>query len=76
MAELGDRTERATPKRREEARKQGQTTLSPEVSPVVVLLAALALMSWGAPHALARGRLDQGLGPRGTAGAGGAQESE
>jgi flagellar biosynthetic protein FlhB len=57
MAELGDRTERATPKRREEALKQGQRTLSPEVSPVVVLLAALALGSWGGPRALAQARV-------------------
>src|SRR5262249_55733507 len=52
-----DRTERATPKRREEARKQGQVILSPEVSPVAVLLTALALASFGAPQLLARRRL-------------------
>ncbi|TMA94714.1 MAG: EscU/YscU/HrcU family type III secretion system export apparatus switch protein [Deltaproteobacteria bacterium] len=56
MPEAGDRTERATPRRREEARKHGQVALSPEVAPVAVLLAALALGSWGAPVALARGR--------------------
>jgi flagellar biosynthetic protein FlhB len=50
MAETGaERTERATPKRREEARKRGQVVLSPEVSPVAVLLAALALAWVGAP---------------------------
>src|SRR5438128_620895 len=52
-----DRTERATPKRRAEARKHGQVVLSPEVSPVVVLLAALALSTFGAPTLLARSRL-------------------
>ena len=57
MAETAGRTERPTPKRREEARKQGQVVLSPEVSPVAVLLAALALASWGAPVALGRSRL-------------------
>ena len=56
MPEAGDRTERATPRRREEARKHGQVALSPEVAPVAVLLAALALASWGAPAALARSR--------------------
>jgi flagellar biosynthesis protein FlhB len=49
----GDRTERATPKRREEARKRGQVVLSPEVSPVAVLLGALGLAWLGAPRALA-----------------------
>src|SRR5207249_127270 len=34
----------------------GQVALSPEVAPVAVLLAALALASWGAPAALARSR--------------------
>jgi flagellar biosynthetic protein FlhB len=57
MAEGGDRTERATPKRREEARRHGQTTLSPEIAPVAVLLTALVLVSWGAPHALERSRV-------------------
>jgi flagellar biosynthesis protein FlhB len=53
----GDRTEKATPKRREDARKKGQIVLSPEVSPVAVLLAALAVASWGAPEMVARSRL-------------------
>ena len=58
MAEqTGERTERATEKRREEARQHGQVVLSPEVSPVAVLLAALALGSWGAPIALDRSRI-------------------
>jgi flagellar biosynthesis protein FlhB len=57
MADTAGRTERPTPKRREEARKEGQVVLSPEVSPVAVLFAALALASWGAPMALGRSRL-------------------
>lgn len=59
MAEGGaaDRTEQATPKRREEARKHGQVVLSPEVAPVAVLLAALGVATWGAPEMLARGRV-------------------
>ena len=58
MAEgAADRTERATPKRRGEARRHGQVVLSPEISPVVVLLTALGLASVGAPLLLARSRL-------------------
>jgi len=56
MPEAADRTERATPRRREEARKHGQVALSPEVAPVAVLLTALAVVSWGAPVALAKSR--------------------
>src|SRR5438094_120404 len=56
MPEAGGRTERATPRRREEARKHGQVALSPEVAPVAVLLTALAVVSWGAPVALAKSR--------------------
>lgn len=58
MAEgAADRTERATPKRRGEARRKGQVVLSPELSPVVVLLTALALATFGGPMLLARSRL-------------------
>jgi flagellar biosynthetic protein FlhB len=55
MAEGADRTERATPRRREQARRKGQVPISAEVAPVAGLLAALALVSWGAGHALAEG---------------------
>jgi flagellar biosynthetic protein FlhB len=54
--DTADRTERATPRRLEEARKQGQVPMSPEVAPVAVLLAAVGLVSWGAPRALEQGR--------------------
>jgi flagellar biosynthetic protein FlhB len=58
MAEgAADRTERATPKRRTEARRHGQVVLSPEVSPVAVLLTALLLAAFGGPLLLARSRL-------------------
>ncbi len=59
MAEQGgaDRTEQATPKRREEARKHGQVILSPEVAPVAVLLAALVVTTAGAPMLLAQTRV-------------------
>jgi flagellar biosynthetic protein FlhB len=57
MAEgAADRTERATPRRRSEARRRGQVVRSPEVSPVAELLAALAVVSWGAPLLLERSR--------------------
>jgi flagellar biosynthetic protein FlhB len=57
MAEGGDRTEQATPKRREESRRKGQVAVSTEVSPVLVLLTALTLAHYGAPVALDRCRL-------------------
>lgn len=56
MAETTERTEKATPRRREEARRRGQVVLSPEVSPVVVLLTVLAVASAGAPGVLAQSR--------------------
>jgi flagellar biosynthetic protein FlhB len=46
----GDKTEKATPKRREEARKKGQVAKSADLNGSVVLLSALfALSIWG-PH--------------------------
>jgi flagellar biosynthetic protein FlhB len=57
MADSFERTERATEKRRGEARRRGQIAVSSEVSPVAVLLAALALAAWGAPLVLDRSRL-------------------
>ena len=46
----GEKTEKATPKRREEARKKGQVAKSPDLNGAVVLLAGLfALSIWG-PH--------------------------
>ena len=72
MAEgAADRTERATPKRRDEARRHGQVVLSPEVSPVVVLLTALTLATMGGPMLLARSRMIVGgwLAAVGTVGA-------
>src|SRR5262245_54975836 len=70
--EAADRSERATPKRREEARKHGQVVLSPEVGPVAVLLVAVALASIGGPRLLAGSRtlLRGWLAAVGPAGAG------
>jgi flagellar biosynthetic protein FlhB len=46
----GDKTEKATPKRKEESRKKGQVAKSPDLNGAVVLLASLfALSIWG-PH--------------------------
>jgi flagellar biosynthetic protein FlhB len=46
----GEKTEKATPKRREEARKKGQVARSQDLNGAVVLLSALfALSIWG-PH--------------------------
>src|SRR3954464_2541921 len=46
----GDKTEKATPKRREEARKKGQVAKSPDLNGAIVLLSSLfALSIWG-PH--------------------------
>lgn len=49
MADAATRTERATPKRRDEARRHGQVVVSPEISPVAVLCLVLAVAAWGAP---------------------------
>ena len=49
MADLTTRTERATPKRREEARRHGRVVVSPEIAPGLVLLAVIALGTAGAP---------------------------
>src|SRR3954452_8630148 len=46
----GEKTEKATPKRRQEARKKGQVAKSPDLNGAIVLLTALfALSIWG-PH--------------------------
>jgi flagellar biosynthetic protein FlhB len=51
-----NRTERATPKKREEARKRGQVPRSMEIGPAIQLLVFLALASVGAPWALGQAR--------------------
>jgi len=57
MAEgAADRSERATPKRRDEARKHGQVVRSGEISPIAEILGALLLVSWGGPHLLEQSR--------------------
>jgi len=49
MADATARTEQATPKRRETARRHGHVVMSPEIAPVAVLLVVLALATVGAP---------------------------
>jgi flagellar biosynthetic protein FlhB len=46
----GDRTERATPKRREEARRKGQVARSMEINAVAVLVAGSLLLLLGGGH--------------------------
>jgi flagellar biosynthetic protein FlhB len=52
-----DRTEKATPKRREEARRKGQVARSADVNGAVVLFSALLVLSAVGPSVL--GRLEQ-----------------
>jgi flagellar biosynthetic protein FlhB len=54
----GEKTEKATPKRRGEARKKGQVARSPEVNSTVVLLATVSTLALTAP---ALGSSIQGL---------------
>lgn len=49
MAE-GNRTERATPKRREEARKEGQVARSVEINSAFAMLAGFGLLALWGPH--------------------------
>jgi flagellar biosynthetic protein FlhB len=58
-----DKTERATPKRREDARKRGQVAKSTDLNGAIVLIASLFAISLLAPHtvAVAEGALRDGL---------------
>ena len=44
------RTEKATPRRRSKARKEGQLAKSQEINSVVVMVLALIGIGWGVPH--------------------------
>src|SRR3954449_565953 len=46
----GERTEKATPKRRQEARKKGQVAKSADLNGAIVMFAALFALSATAPH--------------------------
>ncbi len=48
-----DKTERATPKRREDARKRGQVAKSTDLNGAIVLIAGLLAISLLAPHTVA-----------------------
>ena len=54
MAGGGDKTEKATPKKRDDARKKGQVAKSMDLNGAVVLLAALLALSAFAPGMLRR----------------------
>ena len=60
----GERTEKATPKRRNEARKKGQVARSTEVNSTVVLLAAVSALALAAPTlgSSLRGLLSETMG--------------
>ena len=47
-----DKTEKATPKRRGEARKKGQVAKSPDLAGGAVVIAGLIALSWVAPAAI------------------------
>lgn len=68
MSASGDRTEKATPKRRDEARKEGQVAKSQEVSSAFAMLGGFALIAVWGPHMLAAvsGEMKQGLSDSGT----------
>ena len=50
-----DKTEKATPKRRQEARKKGQVAKSPDFNGAIVLIVALFDLSWSAQRWSAAG---------------------
>lgn len=59
----GERTEPATPKRRQDARQRGQVARSPEVAAAALLLGAAAVLQFGGGAAIERlaGYMRQGL---------------
>src|SRR3954466_7705853 len=67
MAEQeGDKTEAPTPRRRQEAREQGNIARSPDVTSAALMLAVLLLLSVSGPRLAAsmRGLLEQMLSAR------------
>ena len=59
MAAGADKTEKATPKRRDEAHKKGQVAKSQDLNGAIVLLAGLLSLSLLAPHVV--GVMEQSL---------------
>ncbi|GMA49022.1 hypothetical protein GCM10025857_03790 [Alicyclobacillus contaminans] len=43
----GEKTERATPQRRREVRREGRVPRSPELTSALVLLSSLVVLRWG-----------------------------
>lgn len=61
MADGGEKTEKATPKKREEARKKGQVARSQDVGSAVVLIASLSMLGVMGPmfwHRMQNGMID------------------
>ena len=52
-SDSGDKTEKPTPKRREDARKKGQVARSMDMNGAIVLLASLMVLSAMAPKMVA-----------------------
>ncbi|WP_026974476.1 flagellar biosynthesis protein FlhB [Alicyclobacillus contaminans] len=46
----GEKTERATPQRRREVRREGRVPRSPELTSALVLLSSLVVLRWGGPR--------------------------
>ncbi|MFT3865969.1 MAG: EscU/YscU/HrcU family type III secretion system export apparatus switch protein [Solirubrobacterales bacterium] len=67
MPDTADRTEKATPKKRKDARKKGQVAKSTDLSGAVVLVAALGSLAVFGPH-IAGGLADTMRGMLGNAG--------
>ncbi|MBI4023657.1 MAG: EscU/YscU/HrcU family type III secretion system export apparatus switch protein [Verrucomicrobia bacterium] len=57
MSDSSDRTERATPKHRNEARQKGQVARSMEISSAVIIITGLVCLTWLGP-ALGHGLID------------------
>src|ERR1700712_5198666 len=48
--DMGDKTEAATPKRRREAREQGNIARSPDLTAAVVILGIMIMLDWYGPN--------------------------
>src|ERR1700754_1033934 len=57
MPDKADQTEKATPKRRQEARKKGQVAKSSDLNGSVVLIASLMALGAFGPHLVEEARL-------------------
>ncbi|MBV8779966.1 MAG: flagellar biosynthesis protein FlhB [Phycisphaerae bacterium] len=51
--ETGDKTEAPTPRRRQEAREQGNIARSPDITAAAMLISSMILLSWYGPNVIA-----------------------